>query len=78
MQPIAVVMKPAEAVAALGIAVQSKVNVDFMKETVIVTMNVRVLLPVELEIVMYICFPRMRTVAKNRVTNHIFKKVEAY
>ena len=43
MQPIAVAMKPAEAVAAFGIAVQSKVNVDFMKETVIVMMNVRVL-----------------------------------
>ena len=43
MQPIAVAMKPAEAVAVLGVAVQSKVNVDFMKETVIVTMNVRVL-----------------------------------
>jgi hypothetical protein len=71
MQPIAVVMKPAEAVAALGIAVQSKVNVDFMKETVIVTMNVRVLLPVELEIVQYICFRRMRTVAKNQVINQM-------
>ena len=43
MQMIAVAMKLAEAVAALGIAVQSKVNVDFMKETVIVMMNVRVL-----------------------------------
>ena len=43
MQPIAVVMKPAEAVAALGIAVQSKVNVEFTKETVIVMTNVRVL-----------------------------------
>jgi len=43
MQQIAKAMKPAEAAAALGIAVQSKVNVDFMKETVIVTMNVRVL-----------------------------------
>ena len=71
MQPIAVAMKPAEAVVALGIAVQSKVNVEFMKETVIVMMNVRVLWPAELEIVMYICFLRMRTVAKNRVTNLI-------
>ena len=78
MQPIAVAMKPAELVAVLGVAVQSKINVEFMKETVIVMMNVRGLLPAELEIVMYICFPRMRTVAKNRVTNHIFKKVEAY
>ena len=43
MQMIAVAMKLAEPVAALGIAVQSKVNVDFMKETVIVMMNVRVL-----------------------------------
>ena len=43
MQPIAVAMKPAEAVAALGIAVQSKVNVEFTKETVIVMTNVRVL-----------------------------------
>ena len=43
MQPIAVAMKPAEAVAVLGVAVQSKVNVEFMKETVIVMMNVRVL-----------------------------------
>ena len=43
MQPIAVAMKPAEAVVTLGIAAQSKVNVDFMKETVIVMMNVRVL-----------------------------------
>ena len=43
MQPIAVAMKPAEAVAALGIAAQSKVNVEFMKETVIVMKNVRVL-----------------------------------
>ena len=43
MQPIAVAMKPVEAAAALGIAVQSKVNVEFMKETVIVMMNVRVL-----------------------------------
>ena len=43
MQPIAKAMKPAEAVEALGIAVQSKVNVNFMKETVIVMMNVRVL-----------------------------------
>ena len=43
MQPIAVVMKPAEPVAVLGVAVQSKVNVDFMKETVIVMMNVKVL-----------------------------------
>ena len=43
MQPIAKAMKPAEAAAALGIAVQSKVNVNFTKETVIVTMNVRVL-----------------------------------
>jgi hypothetical protein len=43
MQPIAVGMKPAEAVAALGIAAQSKVNVEFMKETVIVMKNVRVL-----------------------------------
>ena len=43
MQIIAVAMKLAEAVVALGIAVQSKVNVDFMKETVIVTMNVRIL-----------------------------------
>ena len=43
MQPIAVAMKPAKAVAALGIAVQSKVNVEFTKETVIVMMNVRVL-----------------------------------
>ena len=41
MQPIAVAMKPAEAVAVLGVAVQSQVNVDFMKETVIVMMNVR-------------------------------------
>jgi hypothetical protein len=36
-------MKPAEEVEALGIAVQSKVNVEFMKETVIVMKNVRVL-----------------------------------
>ena len=43
MQIIAVVMKLAEAVGALGIAVQSKINVDFMRETVIVMMNVRVL-----------------------------------
>ena len=43
MQPIAVAMKPAEVVETLGIAVQSKVNVEFMKETVIVMMNVRVL-----------------------------------
>ena len=43
MQPIAKAMKPAEAAAALGIAVQSKVNVEFMKETVIVMKNVRVL-----------------------------------
>ena len=43
MQPIAAAMKPAELVAVLGVAVQSKVNVDFMKETVIVMMNVRVL-----------------------------------
>ena len=43
MQPIAVGMKPAELVAVLGVAVQSKVNVEFMKETVIVMMNVRVL-----------------------------------
>ena len=43
MQPIAKAMKPAEAVAALGIAVQLKVNVKFMKETVIVMKNVRVL-----------------------------------
>ena len=43
MQPIAMAMKPAEAVVALGIAVQNKVNVDFTKETVIVMMNVRVL-----------------------------------
>ena len=43
MQPIAVAMKPAEAVVAHGIAVQSKVNVVFMKETAIVMMNVRVL-----------------------------------
>ena len=43
MQPIAVAMKPAEAVAVLGVAVQSKVNVEFMKETVIAMMNVRVL-----------------------------------
>ena len=43
LQLIAVVMKTAEAVAALGIAVQSKVNVEFTKETVTVMMNVRVL-----------------------------------
>jgi len=43
MQPIAVAMKPAEPVAVLGVAVQSKVNVEFTKETVIVMMNVRVL-----------------------------------
>ena len=43
LQPIAVAMKPAEAVAVLGVAVQSKINVEFMKETVIVMMNVRVL-----------------------------------
>ena len=43
MQPIVVAMKPAEVVAAHGIAVQSKVNVEFTKETVIVMMNVRVL-----------------------------------
>ena len=43
MQPIAVAMKPAELVAVPGVAVQSKVNVEFMKETVIVMMNVRVL-----------------------------------
>ena len=43
MQLIAVAMKPAEAVVALGIAVQFKVNVEFMKETVIVMKNVRVL-----------------------------------
>ena len=43
MQPIAVAMKPAEVVAAHGVAVQSKVNVEFMKETAIVMMNVRVL-----------------------------------
>ena len=67
-------MKPAEAVAALGIAVQSKVNVEFMKETVIVMKNVRVLLPVELEIVQYICFRRMRTVAKNQVINQMSLK----
>ena len=41
MQPIAVAMKLAEPVAVLGVAVQSQVNVDFMKETVIVMMNVR-------------------------------------
>ena len=41
MQPIAVAMKPAELVAVLGVAVQSKINVEFMKETVIVMMNVR-------------------------------------
>ena len=74
MQPIAVAMKPAEAVAAPGIAVPSKVNVEFMKETVIVMKNVRVLLPVELEIVQYICFPRMQTVAKNQVTDQIFSQ----
>ena len=43
LQLIVVVMNPAEAVAAPGIAVQSKVNVEFMKETVIVMKNVRVL-----------------------------------
>ena len=43
MQPIAVAMKPAEPVAILGVAVQSRVNVEFMKETVIVMTNVRVL-----------------------------------
>ena len=43
MQPIAVAMKPAEAVAVLGVAVRSKINVEFMKETVIMMMNVRVL-----------------------------------
>ena len=43
MQPIAVAMKPAKLVAVRGVAVQSKVNVEFMKETVIVMMNVRVL-----------------------------------
>ena len=43
MQPIAVGMKPAEVVEALGIAVQSKVNVNFTKETVIVMKNVRIL-----------------------------------
>ena len=43
MQPIAVAMKPAEPGAILGVAVQSRVNVGFMKETVIVMMNVRVL-----------------------------------
>ena len=64
-------MKPAEAVAVLGVVVQSKVNVEFMKETVIVMKNVRVLLPVELEIVQYICFRRMRTVAKNQVINQM-------
>ena len=41
MQPIAKAMKPAEPVAVLGVAVQSQVNVEFMKETVIVMMNVR-------------------------------------
>ena len=71
MQPIAVAMKPAEPVAILGVAVQSRVNVEFMKETVIVMKNVRVLLPVELEIVQYICFRRMRTVAKNQVINQM-------
>ena len=74
MQPIAKAMKPAEAVEALGIAVQSKVNVNFMKETVIVMKNVRVLYPVELEIVQYICFLITRTVAKNQVTNQIFSQ----
>ena len=43
MQPIAVATKPAEPVAVLGVAVQSQVNVEFMKETVIVMKNVRVL-----------------------------------
>ena len=43
LQLIAVAMKPAEPVAVLGVAVQSQVNVEFMKETVIVMMNVRVL-----------------------------------
>ena len=43
MQPIAVAMKPAESVAVLGVAVQSKVNVELMKETATVMMNVRVL-----------------------------------
>ena len=43
MQPIAVAMKPAEPVAVLGVAVQSQINVEFMKETVIVMKNVRVL-----------------------------------
>ena len=43
MQPIAVAMKPAEAVAALGVAVQSKINVVSMKETATVMKNVRVL-----------------------------------
>ena len=43
MQPIAVAMNPAEVVASHGIAVQSKVNVELTKETVIVMKNVRVL-----------------------------------
>ena len=43
MQPIAVAMKPAEAAAVLGVAAQSRVNVEFTKETVIVMTNVRVL-----------------------------------
>ena len=43
MQPIAVAMKPAEPVAVLGVAVPSKINVEFMKETVIVMTNVKVL-----------------------------------